>query len=98
MRALPLQEKVLHRYLQQAGITQLPGTFDGYLAFISRILEENQKKGGIAQKFEVAYFRSLYFTDPPRDAAAAVYGKYRSGGVPSPGEYTTFQDYVFRFL
>jgi len=95
---IPLQEKVLHRYMQQAEITQLPDTFDGYLAFISRILEENQKKGGIAEKFEVAYFRSLYFADPPREAAAAVYGKYRSGGVPTPEEYTTLQDYVFRYL
>jgi uncharacterized protein len=95
---IPLQEKVLHRYMQQAGITQLPDTFDGYLAFISRILEENHKKGGIAQKFEVAYFRSLYFADPPREAAAAVYRRYRSGGVPTPEEYTTFQDYIFRYL
>jgi len=95
---IPLQEKVLQRYMQQAGIAQLPDTFEGYLAFISRILEENQKKGGIAQKFEVAYFRSLYFADPPREAAAAVYRKYRSGGVPTPQEYTTFQDYIFRYL
>jgi hypothetical protein len=95
---IPLQERVLHRYMQQAGITQLPATFEGYLAFVSRILEENQKRGGIAQKFEVAYFRSLYFADPPREAAAGVYRKYRSGGVPTHEEYTTFQDYVFRYL
>jgi uncharacterized protein len=95
---IPLQEKVLHRYMQQAGIGQLPRSLDGYLAFVTRILEENQKKGGVAEKFEVAYFRSLYFADPPRQAAAAVYQKYRSGGVPSPEEYKTFQDYVFRYL
>jgi hypothetical protein len=95
---IPLQEKVLHRYMQQAGLKQLPATFDGYLAFVSRILEENQKKGGIAEKFEAAYFRSLYFADPSREAAAAVYNKYRSGGVPTPSDYTTFQDYVFRHL
>ncbi len=95
---IPLQEKVLHRYMQQAGISQLPKSLDGYLAFITRILEENQKKGGVAEKFEVAYFRSLYFADPPRQAAAAVYQKYRSGGVPSPEEYKTFQDYIFRYL
>ncbi len=89
---IPLQEKVLHRYMQQAGISQLPKSLEGYLAFITRILEENQKKGGVAEKFEVAYFRSLYFADPPRQAAAAVYRKYRSGGVPSPEEYKTFQD------
>jgi len=95
---IPLQEKVLHRYKEQAGITHLPDNFDGYLAFITHILEESQKKGGIAEKFEVAYFRSLYFADPPREAAAGVYTKYRSGGVPTPEEYKTFQDYVFRYL
>jgi hypothetical protein len=95
---IPLQEKVLHRYMQQAGIKQLPDGFDAYLKFISRILEENQKKGAIAEKFEAGYFRSLYFADPPRSAAAAVYQKFRSGGVPSAEEYTTFQDYVFRYL
>jgi uncharacterized protein len=95
---IPLQEKVLHRYMQQAGITRLPDNLDGYLAFIRRILEENRKKGGIAEKFEVAYFRSLSFADPPRERAAAVYAKYRGGGVPSPEEYTAFQDFVFRYL
>jgi len=95
---IPLQEKVLHRYMQQAGISRLPNSFDEYLAFVSRILEENQKKGGIAEKFEAGYFRSLYFADPPRAAAAAVYQKYRSGGVPTPEDYKTFQDYVFRYL
>jgi hypothetical protein len=95
---IPLQEKVLHRYMQQAGVNRLPNSFDEYLAFVSRILEENQKKGGIAEKFEAGYFRSLYFADPPRPAVAAVYQKYHSGGVPTPDEYKTFQDYVFRYL
>jgi len=95
---IPLQEKVLHRYMQQAGVNRLPNSFDEYLAFVSRILEENQMKGGIAEKFEAGYFRSLYFADPPRPAVAAVYQKYHSGGVPTPDEYKTFQDYVFRYL
>jgi hypothetical protein len=95
---IPLQEKVLHRYMQQAGLSGLPKSFEEYLAFISRVLEENQKKGGIAEKFEAGYFRSLYFADPPRQAAIGVYQKYHSGGVPTPEEYKTFQDYVFRYL
>ncbi len=95
---IPLQEKVLHRYMRQGGLSGLPDSFDGYLTFISRILEENQKKGGIAEKFEAGYFRSLYFADPPRESAVAVYRKYRSGGVPTPEEYKTFQDYIFRYL
>jgi uncharacterized protein len=95
---IPLQEKVLHRYMQQTSINALPKNLDEYLAFITRILEENQKKGAIAEKFEAGYFRSLYFADPPRQAAEAVYKKYRSGGVPTPEDYKTFQDYVFRYL
>lgn len=95
---IPLQEKVLHRYMQQAGVGKLPGDLDGYLAFITRVLEENQKKGAIAEKFEAGYFRSLYFADPPKAAAAAVYQKYRSGGVPTADDYKTVQDYVFRYL
>jgi len=95
---IPLQEKVLHRYMKQEGISGLPTSFDAYLTFISHVLEDNQKKGGIAEKFEAGYFRSLYFADPPREAAVAVYRKYHSGGVPTPEEYKTFQDYVFRYL
>ena len=95
---IPLQEKVLRRYMQQAGVRTLPDRFDDYLAFITRVLEENQRKGGIAEKFEIAYFRSLYFADPPREAADRVYQKYSKGGVPTPEDYTLFQDFVFRYL
>jgi predicted TIM-barrel fold metal-dependent hydrolase len=49
-------------------------------------------------KFEAAYFRSLYFTDPPRATAAAIYDRYHAGGVPSAEEYNVFQDYIFRVL
>ena len=95
---IPLQEKVLRRYLQQAGESSLPDDLAGYLHFMTRVLEQNQQHGGIAIKFEAAYFRSLYFEDPPRSAAAALYAKYRRGGVPSAEEYKTFQDFVFRYL
>lgn len=95
---MPLQEKMLHRYLAQAGLTTVPQDFSGYLQFITRTLVENQRQGGIAMKFEVAYFRSLHFADPPREAAEAVFDKYRSGGVPSDEEYKTFQDFIFRYL
>jgi hypothetical protein len=95
---LPLQEKVLHRYLQQAGLSRLPSDLAAYLQFISRILQENRQKGAIAMKFEAAYFRPLKFGDPPRSQAEAIYRKYRAAGVPSPEEYRTFQDFIFRYL
>ncbi|PYY09014.1 MAG: hypothetical protein DMG69_12380 [Acidobacteria bacterium] len=95
---LPLQEKMLHRWIEQEGVSKLPPDFASYLSFVSRTLEDNQKKGGIAMKFEVAYFRSTRFGDPPREEAEQIYKKYVARGVPSPEEYKTFQDYLFRYL
>jgi uncharacterized protein len=95
---IPMQEKMLRRYIQQAGLAQAPESFSQYLTFITHILEENQKQGGIAMKFEAAYFRSLRFDDPSRESAEAIYSKYRSGGVPTAEEYKSFQDFTFRYL
>ena len=80
---IPLQEKMLHRWMQQENVDKLPPDFAGYLAFISRVLEDNQKKGGIAMKFEVAYFRSTRFGDPTREQAEDVYRRFVSGGFPA---------------
>jgi hypothetical protein len=95
---IPLQEKVLQRYLKQENLSVLPADLAGYEAFVRQTLTDNKKKGGVAMKFEAAYFRSLYFQDPPRERAAAIYSRYRSGGVPTEEEYRTFQDYVFHVL
>ena len=84
--------------MQQEGLSKLPADFASYLSFITRTLEDNQKRGGIAMKFEVAYFRPLHFDDPTREQAEAIYKKYANGGVPVTAEYRTFQDYIFRYL
>src|ERR1700738_4893595 len=95
---IPLQEKILQRYEKQEGLSALPGDLAGYESFVRQTVVDNQKKGGVAMKFEAAYFRSLYFADPPREKAEAVYAKYHAGGVPSNEDYRTFQDYIFRVL
>ncbi len=95
---MPMQEQVLRRYLKQAGLDRVPAGFAEYLAFVSRTVEQNQKAGGVAIKFEAPYFRSLQFKDVPREVAAAVYDKYRAGGIPAPDEYKAFQDFIFRYL
>jgi hypothetical protein len=95
---IPLQEKVLQRYEKQEGLKTIPADLATYETFIRQTVVDNQKKGGVAMKFEAAYFRSLYFADPPRERAEAIYAQYHSGGVPSEDEYRTFQDYIFRVL
>src|SRR6202051_1931222 len=95
---IPPQEKMLHRWMQQENISRLPNKFDDYLSFIARVLADNQNRGGIAMKFEVAYFRSTTFSDPTKEQAEEIYQHYVSGGIPTERDYRTFQDYVFRFL
>ena len=95
---IPLQEKMLHRWMQQENVNKLPAKFGDYLEFIVRVLEDNQKKGGIAMKFEVAYFRPTTFSDPTRQQAEDIYDRYVSDAAPAEQEYRTFQDYIFRFL
>src|ERR1022692_688240 len=95
---IPLQEKMLHRWMQQESVSKLPAKFSDYLEFIVRVLTDNQKRGGIAMKFEVAYFRPTTFSDPTRQQAEDIYRQYASAGVPSEKDYRTFQDFIFRFL
>jgi hypothetical protein len=95
---VPLQEKVLQRYEKQEGLSAIPADLSAYEAFVRQTVADNKKKGGVAMKFEAAYFRSLYFGDPPRETVEGIYAKYQSGGVPTADEYRTFQDYIFRIL
>jgi len=95
---MPLQTKLRLQYAQQLGIQALPATFAAYLSFVSQSLEDNRKRGGVAVKFEASYFRSLAFDDPSREAASAVYDRYRAGGVPSFDDYKVVQDAVFRHI
>ena len=95
---IPLQEKMLHRWMQQVNVTKLPASFADYLTFISRVLEDNSRRGGIAMKFEVAYFRPMSFSDPTSSQAEDIYRRYVTGGLPTEKEYRTFQDYIFRYL
>jgi hypothetical protein len=95
---MPLQTRLRQQYAEQLGMQGLPPSFASYLSFVSQSLEANQKRGGVAVKFEASYFRSLAFGDPPREAASAIYDRYRAGGVPAFADYTTVQDAVFRHL
>jgi hypothetical protein len=95
---VPLQEKKLHKELKQEGQEHPPASFNAYLGFVTKLLEDNQRRGGVAIKFEIAYFRPLLFADPSKQAAADVYEKYRTDGVPDDREYIVFQDYLFRYL
>ena len=65
---MPNQTKLVQRFRAQTGSASPPADLAGYLAFVTRVLEDHRRRGAIAAKFEIAYFRSFVFDDPPRDA------------------------------
>lgn len=95
---LPLQVKILKNELAQNHLQGLPVDLKGYLSFVTQVLETNRAAGGVGIKFEIAYFRSLHFGDPPEQRASMLYAKYCRGGVPTADEYRDFQDFIFRYL
>ena len=95
---IPLQEKMLHRWMQQEGLSKLPPDFAEYLKFVSRTLEDNQKKGGIAMKFEVAYFRSTKFSDPSREDAQDIYERFHGGWDSQQGRIPHFSGFHVSIL
>ena len=94
---IPLQERSSTATRSRRQIAQLPETFDGYLKFVARIPRGEKRNGGIAEKFEIAYFRSSHFEirrppPLPNEDADIV------PGIPSAKTTRRSRDYLFRYL
>lgn len=90
-------EKWLRKFLQDAGLSQLPPTLDDYVAkVIARTLQQNKRDGAVAVKVYAAYMRSLDFQQVPAEVAARVYTDFVRGGSPPDADYKALQDYLFR--
>jgi uncharacterized protein len=90
-------EGLLNAYLRGAGLSHIPPTFDAYVEkVVQTTLQKQKAAGAIAVKFEAAYLRRLDFAPASPDEAARVYAKYAGGGDPTPAEYKTLQDYIFK--
>jgi predicted TIM-barrel fold metal-dependent hydrolase len=87
-----LEEKLLKRYYIESGVTGKPATLGEYLDKVARAtIERHKAAGAVAEKYEMAYLRSLDVGNPTRAAAEAVY-------TTGAGDYKTLQDYLFRFI
>jgi predicted TIM-barrel fold metal-dependent hydrolase len=86
-----LEDKLLQRYYRESGVSGKPSSVDEYLNKVVRATIERHKQGGaLAEKFEMAYLRTLAVTNPtPAEAQSAWSGK---------GDYRALQDYIFRFI
>lgn len=87
-----LEEKLLKRYYAESGVAAKPATLGEYLDKVVRATLERQKKGGaLAEKFEMAYLRTLDIGNPSRAEAEKVF-------ATGSGDYKALQDYIFRFI
>jgi predicted TIM-barrel fold metal-dependent hydrolase len=93
------EDILLHRYLKDSGLSELPASLDDYLTRVVTATLLRQKQGGaVAEKFEAAYLRSLDFDKVDRAAAATIYARFRGKGVPPNDQYKTLQDFLFRYI
>ena len=87
-----LEEKLLRRYYTESGVAAKPATLAEYLEKVVRgTLERHRKGGALAEKFEMAYLRTLDVGNPSRADAERVYATGR-------GDYKALQDYIFRYI
>ena len=87
-----LENRVIKRYWSESGVSAKPATLDEYLDKVVRATLERHKAGGaVAEKFEMAYLRTLEVGNPSKADAERVY----STGT---GDYKVLQDYIFRFI
>lgn len=92
-------ERILKRYLREAGVTKPPPTLDQYLRkLVTATLERQRRQGAIALKFATAYHRALDFVYVAEVEASRTYAEYIKGGVPPAGKYKALQDFLFRYI
>ncbi|MEJ2008214.1 MAG: amidohydrolase family protein [Acidobacteriota bacterium] len=93
------EDGILASYLKALGQSAPPATLDEYLAgVVTPTIKSQRKAGAVAVKFEAAYLRSLDFEPAAKQHAALVYARWIHGGVPPGGDYTTLQNYLFRYI
>ena len=90
-----LEDKLRARYLTESGLQAPPPALAEYLArVVTPTLERHKQGGAIAEKFEVAYLRSLSFDSVDAAQADRVYRQR----APSAADYKLLQDYLFRYI
>ena len=88
-----LEAKHLDLYRKDAGAIAV--SLDEYLGtIVTATLERHKKGGAIAEKFEMAYLRTLAVGDPGKAEAERA---WRSG-ASNAEDYRTLQDFLFRYI
>ncbi len=86
-----LEDKLKARYMNESGVSTKPASLDEYLDKVVRAtLERHKAAGAVAEKFEMAYLRTLDVGNPSKADADKAYA--------GAGDYKALQDYIFRFI
>lgn len=90
---------ILASYLKALGRSAPPATLDEYLLeVVTPTLASQRKAGAVAIKFEAAYLRPLDFEPAAKERAAQVYARWVQAGAPPSADYTSLQNYLFRYV
>jgi uncharacterized protein len=74
-----LEENLLKRYYAESGVAARPATLDEYLDKVVRAtLERHKNAGAVAEKFEMAYLRTLDIGNPSKADAEKFYARASS--------------------
>jgi hypothetical protein len=92
------EDKLLRRYVGEAGLNAMPATLDDYLRFVTATLERWKGQGAVAVKLEMAYLRSFDVGNPSRADVERTYGAFARSGGAGDQEYKALQDFVFRHM
>jgi uncharacterized protein len=93
------EDKILSDYMKAQGLSAAPSTLDEYLSkVVTPTLESQKNAGAVAIKFEAAYLRALNFEPATKAQAAEIYAKWIQSGAPTGEDYTTLENFLFRFL
>jgi predicted TIM-barrel fold metal-dependent hydrolase len=85
------EDRLLTRYYAESGVASRPASLEEYLSKVVRATLERHKQGGaVAEKFEIAYLRTLEIGNPDRAQAERAWA--------GTGDYKALQDYIFHFI
>jgi len=94
-----LEDRLRARYVQEAGLKELPRQFSDYLdRVVTPTLQRHKQGGAVAEKFEAAYLRSLQFNAVDRAAAERIYARFIGRDAPAESDYKPLQDFLFRYI
>lgn len=77
----------------------VPPTLSRFLTdIVDPVLEHAKKSGAVAMKSNAPYYRSLSFTDVPREDAERLYQQGAGTGALDTRDHRALQDFLFRHI